>query len=151
MVPKAIAGVLRDHPITLTAGVPTIWMGVLPELSREDVPDLRLVLCGGSAVPRSLSEAWREKVGLPITQAWGMTETSPIATTGLLRSIHDDLPDDELADVRATAGQPAPLVDLRLADPDTGEIQPWDGVSSGELQASGPWIADSYYLNEDGG
>jgi fatty-acyl-CoA synthase len=151
MVPKAIAGILRDHDITLTAGVPTIWMGVLPELAREDVPHLRLLLCGGSAVPRSLSEAWREKIGLPITQAWGMTETSPIATTGMLQSIHDGLSDDELADVRATAGQAAPLVDLRLVDPDTGEIQPWDGTSSGELQASGPWIASSYYLNEDGG
>ena len=81
-----------------------------------------------------------------------MTETSPIATTGMLqRSIHDGLSDDELADVRATAGQAAPLVDLRLVDPDTGEVQPWDGATSGELQASGPWIADSYYLNEDGG
>ncbi|WP_331557695.1 long-chain fatty acid--CoA ligase [Actinomycetospora sp.] len=152
MVPKAIAGMLRDHDVTFTGAVPTIWMGVLPELSGpEDVPRLRLLLCGGSAVPRSLSEAWRKKIGLPITQAWGMTETSPIATTGMLRSIHDGCSDDEIADVRATAGQPAPLVDLRLADPDTGEIQPWDGVSSGELQASGPWIADSYYLNEDGG
>jgi fatty-acyl-CoA synthase len=151
MTPAAIAGMLRDHRVTLTGGVPTIWMGVLPELSAGDVPHLRLVLCGGSAVPRSLSEGWREKLGLPITQAWGMTETSPIATTGLLRSVHDGLGEDELAGVRATQGQPAPLVDLRLADPETGEIQPWDGESSGELQAAGPWIADSYYLNEDGG
>ncbi|MDL5157185.1 long-chain fatty acid--CoA ligase [Actinomycetospora termitidis] len=151
MVPKAIAGMLRDHDVTVTAGVPTIWMGVLPELERDQVPHLRMVLCGGSAVPRSLSEGWREKIGLPITQAWGMTETSPIATTGMLRSVHDGLSDDELADVRATQGQATPLVELRLADPDTGEIQPWDGEASGELQAAGPWIAASYYLNEDGG
>ena len=151
MVPGAIAGMLRDHDITVTGGVPTIWMGVLGELTAADVPHLRLVLCGGSAVPRALSEGWREKVGLPITQAWGMTETSPIATTGLLRSVHDGFSADELADVRATQGQPAPLVDLRIADPETGELLPWDGTSSGELQAAGPWIADSYYLDEDGG
>ncbi len=151
MTPAAIAGMLREHDITVTAGVPTIWMGVLGELTAADVPHLRLVLCGGSAVPRSLSEGWREKVGLPITQAWGMTETSPIATTGLLRTIHDGLSDEALAGVRATQGQPAPLVELRLADPETGEIMPWDGESSGELQAAGPWIADSYYLDEDGG
>ncbi len=108
------------------AGVPTIWMGVLPELAREDVPHLRLLLCGGSAVPRSLSEAWRKKIGLPITQAWGMTETSPIATTGMLRSIHDGLSDDELADVRATAGQagaagrPAPRRPRHRRDPALG-------------------------------
>jgi fatty-acyl-CoA synthase len=112
---------------------------------------MRAARPSGSAVPRSLSEGWREKIGLPITQAWGMTETSPIATTGLLHSIHDGLSEEELADVRATQGQPAPLVDLRLADPDTGELQPWDGESSGELQAAGPWIADSYFQNEDGG
>ena len=151
MTPTAIVGMLRDHDVTLTAGVPTIWMGVLAEITAADVPHLRLVLCGGSAVPRALSEGWREKVGVAITQAWGMTETSPIATTGLLRSQHDGLSDDALARVRATQGQPAPLVDIRLADPDTGEIQPWDGESSGELQAAGPWIADSYYLDEDGG
>ena len=151
MTPGAIAGMLRDHDVTLTAGVPTIWMGVLAELVADDVPHLRTVLCGGSAVPRSLSEGWRQKVGVPITQAWGMTETSPVATTGMLRSIHDGLDDAELADVRATQGQPTPLVELRLADPETGEIQPWDGESSGELQAAGPWIADSYYGHVDGG
>jgi fatty-acyl-CoA synthase len=151
MTPKAIAGMLRDHGITLTAGVPTIWMGVLPELTAADVPRLRLVLCGGSAVPKALSEGWRQQVGVAITQAWGMTETSPIATTGLLHTVHDDLTDDEIADVRATQGQIAPLVELRLVDPDTGEIQPWDGQTSGELQAAGPWVADSYYLDEDGG
>jgi len=151
MTPKAIAGILRDHHVTVTAGVPTIWMGVLPELSEGDLPDLRLLLCGGSAVPKSLSEAWRKKIGLPITQAWGMTETSPIATTGVLKTVHDGLSDDELADVRAMAGTPAPLVDLRICDPDSGEVLPWDGETSGELQAAGPWIAASYYRNEDGG
>jgi fatty-acyl-CoA synthase len=151
MTPKAIAGILRDHDITITAGVPTIWMGVLPELSGpEAVPHLRLVLCGGSAVPKSLSEGWRQKIGLPITQAWGMTETSPIATTGMLKSVHDDFSDDEMAEVRATAGTPTPLVDLRIADTDSGDILPWDGETSGELQAAGPWIAASYYRNEGG-
>ena len=150
MTPAALAGMLRDHDVTVTAGVPTIWMGVLGELTAADVPHLRLVLCGGSAVPKALSEGWRQKVGVPITQAWGMTETSPIATTGLLRSVHDGLSDDARADVRATQGQPAPLVDLRLADPDTGELLPWDGRPPGELQAAGPWIADSYF-RDDGG
>jgi fatty-acyl-CoA synthase len=80
-----------------------------------------------------------------------MTETSPIATTGLLRSVHEGLSEEELADVRATAGTPSPLVDLRICDPDTGEVLPWDGETSGELQSAGPWIAASYYRNEDGG
>jgi fatty-acyl-CoA synthase len=151
MTPKGIAAILRHEKITITGGVPTIWMGVLPEVTAEDLPHLRLLLCGGSAVPKSLSEGWRTKVGVPITQAWGMTETSPIATTGMLRSIHDGLSDDELADIRASQGTPAPLVDLRIAEPGTGELLAWDGETSGELQASGPWIAASYYRNEGEG
>ena len=123
-------------------------LGRITQITHEQ---LRLLLCGGSAVPKSLSEAWRKKIGLPITQAWGMTETSPIATTGVLKTVHDGLSDDELADVRAMAGTPAPLVDLRICDPDSGEVLPWDGETYGELQAAGPWIAASYYRNEDGG
>ena len=75
MQPKALAELMEAEKVTLAAGVPTIWMGVLPELEGRDLSSLREVLCGGSAVPRSLSEAYREKIGLPILQAWGMTET----------------------------------------------------------------------------
>jgi len=83
---------------------------------------------------------------------WGWAAVADDWARAVLGRLGAAAPSAELPlDVRATAGQPAPLVDLRLADPDTGEIQPWDGRTSGELQASGPWIADSYYLNEDGG
>jgi fatty-acyl-CoA synthase len=67
------------------------------------------------------------------------------------RRTHDGLSDDELADIRASQGTPAPLVDLRIAEPGTGELLAWDGETSGELQASGPWIAASYYRNEGEG
>ena len=77
MQPKALAELMESEKVTLAAGVPTIWMGVLPELKGRDLSSLRDIVCGGSAVPRSLSEAYREKIGLPILQAWGMTETSP--------------------------------------------------------------------------
>src|SRR3954466_7497341 len=80
--PKAIADLIEGERITIAAGVPTIWMGVLPELEGRDVSSLRAIPCGGSAVPRVLSEGYREKVGLPLMQAWGMTETSPVCTVG---------------------------------------------------------------------
>src|SRR5205085_208432 len=82
---------------------------------------LREILCGGSAVPRSLSEAYREQVGLPILQAWGMTETSPVATTGRVKSTLADRSDDELADLRAAQGLAIPLVDLRIVEPGTDD------------------------------
>jgi fatty-acyl-CoA synthase len=76
---KAIADLIVEEKVTVAAGVPTIWMQVLPELKGRDTSSLRAIPCGGSAVPKALSEAYREQLGLPILQAWGMTETSPIA------------------------------------------------------------------------
>jgi fatty-acyl-CoA synthase len=148
MQPKALAELMESEKVTLAAGVPTIWMGVLPELKGRDLSSLREVLCGGSAVPRSLSEAYREQIGLPILQAWGMTETSPVATTGRVKSTLLDRSDDELADLRAAQGLPIPLVDLRIIDPGSDEELPWDGEARGELQARGPWIAAGYYNDE---
>jgi fatty-acyl-CoA synthase len=143
--PGAIADLFESEKVTVAAGVPTIWMGVLPMLEGRDLSSLRKIICGGSAVPRALSEAYREKVGLPITQAWGMTETSPIASVGHIKSTLQNHPEDELADLRASQGLGAPGVDLRIIDPESGEEAPWDGKTSGELQARGPWIAADYY------
>jgi len=151
MNPTAIAGMLERHRVTLTAGVPTIWMGMLPLLGERDLSALRMIICGGSAVPRSLSESYRDKLGIPLLQAWGMTETSPIATVGVTRSAHDALTEDQRADVRARQGQPVPLVELRISDPDTGEVRPWNDEATGEVQAAGPWIAAEYYRGEGGG
>ncbi len=148
MQPAAIAELMEGEKVTLAAGVPTIWMGVLPELKGRDLSSLRDIVCGGSAVPKSLSEAYREQVGLPILQAWGMTETSPVATTGRIKSWLLDSSEEELADLRAAQGTPIPLVELRIADPATGEELPWDGEARGELQAIGPWIARAYYNDE---
>jgi fatty-acyl-CoA synthase len=151
MTPADIVGLLARHRVTVTGGVPTIWMGVLPLLAEHDLSALRVILCGGSAVPRTLSENYRSAIGIPMLHAWGMTETSPIATICRLQSEHDELTEDEQANVRARQGQAVPLVDLRVVDPDTGEPQPWDDTASGEIQLAGPWIAREYYRGEGGG
>ena len=146
--PGALAGLIEDESVTVAAGVPTIWMGVLPELPDRDTSALRSVVCGGSAVSRSLSEGFREATGLPILQAWGMTETSPLAATCGIKSALDHLDDDAKADLRTAVGLIAPGVDFRIAEPETGEELPWDGQTSGELQVRGPWVAGSYYDDE---
>jgi fatty-acyl-CoA synthase len=147
--PDSLAKLIEGERVTVAAGVPTIWMGVLPALEGRDTSSLRAIPCGGSAVPRALSEGFREQIGLPILQAWGMTETSPIASVCRLKSYLDHaLPEDEKAELRATQGLAAVGVDFRVADPETLEEQPWDGVSRGELQVAGPWIAREYY-NDD--
>jgi fatty-acyl-CoA synthase len=148
MTPEAIASMIVDERATVAAGVPTIWMGVLPELKGKDTSSLRAIPCGGSAVPQALSEAYREQTGLPILQAWGMTETSPIASVAKLTSAMEDLPADQQAKLRSAQGMPVVGVDLRIADQVTGEARPWDGESRGEIQVAGPWITGDYY-NDD--
>jgi len=143
--PKAIVNLIEAERVTIAAGVPTIWMGVLNEVDGRDVTSLRSIPCGGSAVPKHLSEAYREKIGIPILQAWGMTETSPLASAAKVKSTMLSLSEDEQADYRASIGLPAFGVQARIADQETGEELPWDGVTSGELQVAGPWIAKEYY------
>jgi fatty-acyl-CoA synthase len=147
--PGAIAGLMESERVTLAAGVPTIWIGVLDELHGRDLSALERIVCGGSAVPRALSEAYREKLGLPILQAWGMTETSPLGSVCRVRSTLRDRSEEELADLRATQGVVNPLVDCRIVEPDTGEELPWDGEARGELQVAGPWVAAGYHRDED--
>jgi fatty-acyl-CoA synthase len=148
MTPKALADLIVEEKISITAGVPTIWMGVLPELKGRDTSALRAVPCGGSAVPRSLSEAYKAEIGIPITQAWGMTETSPVGSVGVVKSKFADASEDQLFELGSTIGLPMIGVNLRIVDQVTGEQVPRDGESRGELQAQGPWIAKSYY-NDD--
>jgi fatty-acyl-CoA synthase len=137
--PSGLAALIESERVTLAAGVPTIWMGVLPELKGRDTSSLRAIPCGGSAVPRVLSEAYREQVGLPITQAWGMTETSPVASSGHIKTtLAAVLDDDGKADLRTTVGQPLFGVEARIVAPGSLEPLPWDGESSGELQVTGP-------------
>ena len=148
MTPAALASLIVEERVTVPAGVPTIWMGVLPELEGQDTSCLRAIPCGGSAVPKALSEAYRAQTGLPILQAWGMTETSPVASVAITRSWLGDLGDEDLASLRATQGPALLGVELRIVDQSTGEELPWDGVSRGELQAAGPWVTGSYYDDE---
>jgi fatty-acyl-CoA synthase len=145
----AVAELIERERVTVAAGVPTIWMGVLPELAGRDTSHLRVIPCGGSAVPKSLSEGYRQAVGKPILQAWGMTETSPVASVGRVKS-HQmaTLSEDELADLRTSIGTIGLGVDFRVLDQATGEPVPWDGETHGELQVTGPWVAREYY-NDD--
>jgi fatty-acyl-CoA synthase len=144
----ALADLIVDERVTVAAGVPTIWMAVLPELKGRDTSSLRAIPCGGSAVPKSLSEAYREQLGLPILQAWGMTETSPIASVCQLDADQRSLPVEEQAELRTQVGRIVFGAECRVVAPDTTDEIPWDGESSGELQCRGNWIAATYYDDE---
>jgi fatty-acyl-CoA synthase len=109
------------------------------------------VMAGGSATPRSLSEAWRKAIGLPIIQGWGMTEISPVGSLSIMRSEYDNATEDERADVRATAGLALIGVEMRITDPETRAELPWDGQAAGEVEVRGPWVARQYYRTDEPG
>jgi fatty-acyl-CoA synthase len=151
MAPDKIAAMLEEEQVTVTAGVPTIWMGMLPQLDGRDMSRLRTILCGGSAVPKALSEGYKAKIGRPILHAWGMTETSPLGSVNNLFSAYDGLGEDELADVRARQGTPPVGVEARIVEPGSLTELPWDDKATGELQVRGPWIAKGYFRIEPTG
>ena len=147
--PAGLVDLMESEKVTVAAGVPTIWMGVAPLLEGRDLSRLRAVICGGSAVPVALSEAWREAIGVPITQAWGMTEMSPLGSVAKLRS--EITTREEEIETLATAGLIATGVSARIVDAVSREELPWDGETSGDLEVSGPWIARQYFKTDEPG
>ena len=133
--PGAIADLMESERVTLAAGVPTIWNGVLGELDGRDLTSLDRIVCGGSAVPRALSEAYREKIGMPILQAWGMTETSPLGSVCRVKSTLADGTEDELADLRSSIGIPVALVDARIVEPGGDSELPRDGEAAASCRS----------------
>ncbi len=147
--PPDLAGLIEQEKITYTAGVPTLWLGLLQVLEKGsyDISSLKAMPVGGSAAPRSMIAAYQKKYGVQIIHAWGMTEMSPIGTICKLKSHMDGWEEDEQFNVRAKQGLPSPGVELRAIGED-GNTVPWDGKTMGELQVRGPWVAASYYQDE---
>jgi fatty-acyl-CoA synthase len=147
--PKDVAELIQSERVTFTAGVPTIWMTLYAFLQQEkyDVSSLRMIVSAGSAMPRQFIVDFEKKHGVEITLAWGMTETTPIATFMQDRAECGSLAERDRFDVRARHGMPLPGVDLRIID-ENGHDVPADGSTMGELQVRGPWITSGYYRDE---
>ncbi len=144
--PADIAELIQNEHITFTAGVPTIWMTLYGYLESHphDLSTLRAVVVAGSAMPRQFIERYEKKYGVAIRPAWGMTETTPIATMMTVKSKLESLPEQKRFDLLARHGLPVAGVDIRIVDADGKEL-PWDGETMGELQTRGPWITSGYY------
>jgi fatty-acyl-CoA synthase len=148
---KSVLELLVRERVTLTAGVPTVWLGVLNELDQHpgeyDLSALRAVVIGGSAAPPAMIRGYKERHGLDIVHAWGMTEMTPLGTLCNLPSSLEDASAEEQVRYRSKQGTPLPFVELR-ASTENGPA-PWDGTTMGELEVRGPWVASQYY-NVDG-
>ncbi len=141
--PEPLCAFITAEQPTFTGGVPTIFTGMLHYAvsTGADLSSIKRAICGGSAVPRVLIEAFRDKLGIELIQAWGMTETSPLGCIAFPPG--GIAPEEEIA-WRSKTGRAVPGVDLRIVADDGTEL-PWDGTSVGELEARGPWITASYY------
>lgn len=146
--PKLLAELIQDEKVTITAGVPTIWLGLLKEMEtgNYDTSSLRAVLCGGSAAPPSMIEAFERKYNVPFLHAYGMTETSPLVSVSTLKSYQDSLTSDEKMEIRSKQGLVVPGLEISVVGVN-GEVEK-NGEEMGELRIRGPWIADEYYNDE---
>jgi fatty-acyl-CoA synthase len=146
--PKLLAELIEQERVTITAGVPTIWLGLLKELDEGsyDLSSLRGVLCGGSAAPKGMIKAFEQRHNVPFMHAYGMTETSPLVVISTLKSYQEGLDYEERLEIRAKQGVLVPGLDIKIVGKD-GEVA-WDGKEMGELCIKGPWIASEYYKDE---
>ncbi|MEB3749661.1 long-chain fatty acid--CoA ligase [Geobacillus icigianus] len=146
--PNVLAELIETERVTIVAGVPTIWLGLLQALEkgRYDVSSLTRVICGGSAAPKGVIRAFEEKYGIPFIHAYGMTETSPLVLVSRPKSYQDGLSYEEKLDIRAKQGLLALGLEMKVIG-QNGPVR-WDGKEMGELCLRGPWIAAEYYNDE---
>jgi len=136
---------LSTEKVTYTAGVPTVWLMLLQHMEKHNLklPDLKVVICGGSAMPRSMIKAF-DDMGIEPRHAWGMTEMSPLGTVGALQGQYAHLTGEAKLDVLQMQGYAPFMVEMKITD-DAGKELPWDGKTFGRLKVKGPAIAGAYY------
>ncbi len=147
---ESLLQLFENEKVTLTAGVPTVMMSILNALENEPAKYklfLRLIILGGSAVPRFLAKSFDENFGIRVLHSWGMTEMSPLGSTSVMTSKLEKASKDEQYDHIAKQGLPVPFVEIRGRN-EFGLIT-WDGLTMGELEVRGPWICSSYYNEEE--
>jgi fatty-acyl-CoA synthase len=145
-----LCSLIHEEGVNYLAGVPTVWLAVIQycEATGQPLPPITKALTGGSAMPRAIIERLMRE-GIRIAHAWGMTETSPIATIAFEPADFDELPFDEQVSIKAKQGKSLFGIELRTVDlDDPTKVLPRDGVSSGALQVRGPWTIKRYFKAE---
>jgi fatty-acyl-CoA synthase len=144
---ESLLELMASERVTVSAGVPTIWLAVLQALDaapdRYDLSAIRVFNAGGASAPESLIRAFKDRHGITIVQGWGMTETSPVGTLATLTGELEAADADTQYRIRATGGRLLPFMEARVRSEDG--IAPWDGETMGELEVRGPWVAGAYY------
>jgi fatty-acyl-CoA synthase len=143
---ETLAHLIESEDVTLTAGVPTVWIRLLEYLDDHDVDvgSLERIVVGGSAAPEAVMRRYREEYGVTVDHAWGMTETMSVGSVSRPKASTGDLSDDERLELRAKQGLLSPGFEMKIVDDDGAEV-PWDGESFGELLVRGPTVVSEYY------
>ncbi|RKU28767.1 long-chain fatty acid--CoA ligase [Candidatus Poribacteria bacterium] len=143
-----IIDLIAKTGVTIAAGVPTVWLKLLPELlaNRDKISSLRRIIVGGEAIAPVHIKTFEKDLGIEIRHAWGMTEMSPTGTICNLNHSHQSLPDSEQWSIKSMQGRPIPGVQIRIVNDKDIEL-PWDGTSIGEVQVKSHWTANTYYKN----
>jgi fatty-acyl-CoA synthase len=144
----SVCELLNGENVTFTAGVPTVWLMLLQHMAKENtrLSYLKVVVCGGSAMPRSMIKAF-DDMGVEVRHAWGMTEMSPVGSVCTLQSQFAAFAGDAKLDVLQAQGYPPFMVEMKITD-DTGMELPWDGNSFGHLKVRGPAVSSAYYRGD---
>ena len=148
---KSVYDLFEQEKVTFSAGVPTVWLGLLNYVTQNDLKfsTFRRTVIGGSACPPAMMKTLRHKYGVEVVHAWGMTEMSPLGTTCTLQNHHLALPEEAQQAILEKQGHAIYGVELKIID-DAGKELPWDGKTFGNLVVRGPWIVDSYFKKEGG-
>ncbi|BAO83323.1 acyl-CoA synthetase (AMP-forming)/AMP-acid ligase II [Serpentinimonas maccroryi] len=146
---KSVYELLASEGVSFAAGVPTVWQMLLTHMGQHDLklPQLQRTVIGGSACPPAMIRAFRERYGIEVLHAWGMTELSPLGTLCTLKNQHLSLPEDEQMQIRLKQGRAIFGIDMKVVDAHGHEL-PWDGRSAGELLVKGPWVVRDYFRGE---
>jgi fatty-acyl-CoA synthase len=146
---KSLHELFESERVTVSAGVPTVWQGLLAHVQAHDLnfSTMRRTVIGGSACPPAMMRSFQQRHGVQVLHAWGMTELSPLGTAGMLEPRHLALSAEDRLAVQAKQGRGIYGIDMKIVGEDGAEL-PWDGKGSGELLVRGPWVVGEYLKGE---
>ncbi len=148
---KSLYDLFESEKVTLSAGVPTVWLGLLNYVRQNNLrfSSMTRTVIGGSACPPAMLRSFQDDYGVQVLHAWGMTEMSPIGTCGVLKAKHDTMTKEERYAIQSKQGRAIYGVELKIVD-ETGASLPWDGDAFGDLLVRGPWVVNRYFKDEGG-
>ncbi len=148
---KSVYDLFEAEKVTMSAGVPTVWLGLLTHMKQNNLrfSTLKSTVIGGSSCPPAMIKTFQDEYGVKVLHAWGMTEMSPLGTVCNLKTKHMEWTREAQFAIEVTQGRAVFGVDMKIVN-DAGVELPWDGKAFGDLMVKGPWVVREYFKGEGG-